>query len=90
MGDALDQAVEIVGAEVRALKEATVEVAREERISRRDFFAAKAMPSLMILVDRADLHDVVSRGEKPEQLIARRAYAYADAMIAASKEPRHG
>lgn len=65
-------------------------VHRAEGMSRRDYFAAKALPALIACFDAQDLDDCANKSEAPEQLVARRAYAYADAMIAASKEPRHG
>lgn len=61
-----------------------VQVESDPGLSRRDYFAAKALNGI--------LSDDGMRPTSVEEThhLARRCYDMADAMIAASKEPRHG
>ena len=54
-------------------------------MSRRDYFAAAALPAVIQVCNL----DNKRSGETDEQMFARKALACADALIAASKEADH-
>ena len=56
----------------------------QDGMTLRDYFAAAALPSVMVLCAR----DTMLPGETMEQAFARKSLAVADAMLAARHEPR--
>jgi hypothetical protein len=55
----------------------------QDGMTLRDYFAAAALPSVMVLCAR----DTMLPGETIEEAFARKSLAIADAMLAARQEP---